>query len=107
MGASMSPECSDLKKFDLLKEIETKYKHMDKIKFHKSFRDDGLILFNGTMDEMAEFFVIANGIHPLLKFTYEISKAELPFLDLLIYKGKRFANHGILDLKVYGTKRSL
>ena len=100
MGASESPECSDIRKFDLLNEIESNYRHKNKILFHKSFRDDGIIILNGTKEELNEFFTIANRSHRLLKFTFELSDTHLTFLDLLIKKGKRFEESKILDIEV-------
>ena len=42
-----------------------------------------------------------NQLHPTLKFTYETSKTSIDYLDLTIFKGKRFRETGILDTKVY------
>ena len=42
-----------------------------------------------------------NQLHPTLKFTYEASKTSIDYLDLTIFKGKRFRETGILDTKVY------
>ena len=44
-------------------------------------------------------------LHPTLKFTCEISKNEVTFLDLIIYKGKRFQKEGKLDTRV-ATKKT-
>ena len=35
------------------------------------YRDDGFILFNGSPDEIKEFFDIGNSCHQYLRFTYE------------------------------------
>jgi hypothetical protein len=40
-------------------------------------------------------------IHPLLKFTYEYAHTSINFLDVNVYKGKRFENNATLDLKTY------
>ena len=53
------------------------------------------------MDELKNFFNLANSHHPFLKFTYEISHNSTTFLDLHIFKGKRFVEKNILDLKTY------
>ena len=65
------------------------------------YRDDGIILFNGTREQITELFEHGNSLHNLLKFTYEISEQELTFLDVSIYKGKRFQKSNILDVKSY------
>jgi hypothetical protein len=44
---------------------------------------------------------MANNAHKLLKFTFEISKISAVFLDLEIFKGPRFIESGILDIKSY------
>ena len=40
-------------------------------------------------------------MHPTLKFTHEWSKTEINFLDLTLYKGERFKNTQILDIKCF------
>ena len=52
-------------------------------------------------EQITELFEIGNSLHDLLKFTYEISEQELSFLDVSIYKGKRFNTSNILDVKSY------
>ena len=101
MGSRESPECSDLRKFDLLKDIYAKYNYVNKILLHKVYRDDGFIIFKGSIQEITEFFEIANKEHKLLKFTFDISENEVPFLDLLISKGKHFQTNNKLDTCVY------
>jgi hypothetical protein len=65
------------------------------------FRDDILILWTGTENELQMFFKQANSMHPTLKFTFEHSIQEVNFLDLTIYKGKNFKANGHLDTKVH------
>ena len=40
-------------------------------------------------------------MHPTLKFTHEWSKTEINFLDLTLYKGERFSNTQIIDIKCF------
>ena len=101
MGAVPSPEICDIRMYELTKSIISQYKHNQKILFHGRYRDDGFLIFNGNRSEAEEFFHIGNSIHPLLKFTYSISDTSMPFLDTETYKGNRFKNHGILDIKTY------
>ena len=101
MGSAHSPECSDLTMFELLKEIEKKFKFMDKVILHRKYRDDGIILFSGSKDELHEFYRIANNEHPLLKFTYEISNEKITFLDLNISKGPKFKEMKKLDMDTH------
>jgi len=41
----------------------------------------------------------ANSHHPTIKFAAEISNTETTFLDTVVYKGKRFRDQSILDIK--------
>ena len=43
----------------------------------------------------------ANLHHPTIKFTAEISDTETVFLDTVVYKGKRFKEKSILDVKTH------
>ena len=45
-------------------------------------------IYHGNENETR--FAIANGHHPLLKFTYEYAQTSMNFLDVNVYKGKRF-----------------
>ena len=44
---------------------------------------------------------LANRHHPSIKFTAEISDKEINFLDTTVYKGERFHNQGILDIRTH------
>ena len=81
--------------------IETNTNIKNKIVSHGRFREDGFIIFNGSLEEATRFFEIGNQVHPLLKFTYEISESSMVFLDTVIYKGIRFTESGVLDTKSY------
>lgn len=59
------------------------------------------LLFKGSEQALIEFYQIVNSIHPLLKFTYEISNSQIQFLDVTIFKGHRFQMEQILDIKLY------
>ena len=65
------------------------------------YRDDGVILYASSKEDIHDLFHIANNSHELIKFTYEISKDSITFLDTTLYKGPRFEQHGILDIKTY------
>ena len=43
----------------------------------------------------------ANNFHPTIKFTAEISEIETTFQDTIIYKGDRFRNDSILDIRTH------
>ncbi len=44
-------------------------------------------------------------MHPTIKFTVTISDDHIEYLDIIIFKGERFKESGILDIKMY-TKLS-
>ena len=48
-----------------------------------------------------DFIVLANRHHLTIKFTAEISNKEVNFLDTTVYKGKRFRDQGILDVRTH------
>ena len=60
--------------------------------------------YEGEENEIINFFEIANNIHPLLKFTYEIAETCITYLDTEVYKGKRFEEMKILDIKSHIKK---
>ena len=45
--------------------------------------------------------IIINQTHQTIKFTHEISDAELTFLDVTVYKGDQFQETNILDIKTH------
>ena len=45
-----------------------------------------------------------NLIHPTIKFTHEVRKNELTFLDVTVYKGDRFQTENKLDIKTHIKK---
>ena len=99
MGGASSAELADIRMFEILENILASFPHRDKIVFCARYRDDGFILYNGTFEEMHEFFRIANNSHRHLKFTYEISLEQITFLYTMVYKGDRFLSTGVLDLR--------
>jgi len=47
------------------------------------------------------FIQQANAFHPTIKFTAEISKNEITLLDTVVFKGERFTEKSILDIKTH------
>ena len=52
-------------------------------------------------DQIKQFIEQANNHHPMIKFTAEISEMETTFLDTSIYKGIRFQNDAVLDVRTH------
>ena len=65
------------------------------------YRDDILVIYESTLDNFKNLIHTMNQMHPTLKFTFEASDTSINYLDLTIFKGKRFRETGILDTKVY------
>lgn len=101
MGSKCSPELCDIRAFEVINEIINSYAQSHKIRFYGRYRDDGFMIFHSSVQEVVDFFELANAHHPLLKFTYDISETEMIFLDTVVYKGHRFRDNGILDIKHY------
>ena len=40
-----------------------------------------------------------NQTHSTIKFTYELNETELTFLDIILYKGNRFNENQLLDVR--------
>ncbi|XP_057310207.1 uncharacterized protein LOC130648186 [Hydractinia symbiolongicarpus] len=55
------------------------------IEFWKRFIDDIYFIFTGTELQLKQLFTHMNKIHPSIKFTFEYSKSDIPFLDTRIY----------------------
>ena len=57
----------------------------------------------GVVREIKSTFFIkeANKHHATIKFTAEISEKEINFLDTTIFKGERFHNDHILDIRTH------
>lgn len=101
MGSPSSPEISDIRMYQITEMLVNNSEYKQKICFHGRFRDDGFMIYDGSENEIKRFFETANECHPLLKFTYELSEVSLPFLDTCVYKGTRFQDYHILDVKSY------
>ena len=42
-----------------------------------------------------------NQLHKTIIFTFELNKTELTFLDITLYKGSRFKDKQILDMRTH------
>ena len=67
----------------------------------KRFIDDVFLLWNISRDEVNAFIEQANRLHPTIKFMAEISETGITFLDTYVYKGERFRNKSILDVRTH------
>ena len=101
MGQKSSGSICNLVVHELEKKIlqSTKYIHT-----LYRYMDDTLVFWTGSLAQLEDFIQFINTLHGSLKFTYEASVQSIQFLDLVIYKGKRFDETGILDIKCHTKK---
>ena len=99
MGTRMAVAFANL----FMAEIETKLLHQSSIKprVWKRYIDDVFSLWDVRKQDIDLFIEQANTFHPTIKFTAEISETEITFLDTVVYKGERFQNEAILDVKTH------
>jgi len=69
--------------------------------FFKRYIDDILIISNQSRKEVEAFLALLNKMVPSLKFKLESGGASANFLDLKIFKGRRFHTEGLLDIEIY------
>ena len=67
----------------------------------KRYIDNVLSLWDISKPDIETFIEQANLHHPTIKFTAEISDTETVFLDTTVYKGTRFRDQSILDVKTH------
>jgi len=65
----------------------------------KSYIDNIFSLWDNDKQEITLFIEQANNFQ--IKFTAEISENETTFLDTVIFKGERFRNESILDIRTH------
>ena len=96
-GNIASPEISDLVMYVLEKEFILTDPN---ILFYRRYRDDILMCYQGSTEDLQGLKDRMNTAHSTLKFTFEISNDIVTFLDLRIHKGPRFAQTGCLDHRI-------
>ena len=63
--------------------------------------DEIFSVWDYTKQEIYLFIEQANNFHPTIKFTAEISEIKTTFQDTIIYKGDRFRNDSVLDIRTH------
>jgi len=67
----------------------------------KRYIDDIFSLWDNSREDLTQFIDQANKHHPTIKFTAEISGTETTFMDTSVYKGERFLNESVLDIRTH------
>ena len=83
--------------------IETRLIQQSEIKPKewRPFIDDTFFLWDSDEKDVDQFIEQTNKFHPIIKFTAEISENEITFLDTVVFKGERFIEESILDIKTH------
>ena len=99
MGTKMAVAFANI----FMSAVETEILNLSKTKplEWKRYIDDIFSLWRTDRKEIDEFIALANRHHPSIKFTAELSDKEINFLDTTVYKGERFHNQGILDIRTH------
>ena len=97
MGTKMAPAYANL----FMGELEPKLIKLNSkaILIWKRFIDDIFIVWTDTESALDTFIENINKVHHTIKFTHEQSTEELTFLDTTVYKGPKFHETGLLDVK--------
>ena len=82
-------------------ETEILSKVVSKPTVWKRYIDDVFSLWDISKPDIETFIEQVNLHHPTIKFTAEISNTETVFLDTTVYKGTRFKDQSILDVKTH------
>ena len=99
MGTKMAPSYANLFMGKLEEKLQDEHIHT-----WKRYIDDIFIIWTGTKEELESYISKINTLHPTIKFTYEMDTDELIFLDTTVYKGDRFKQHNILDIRTHIKK---
>ena len=62
---------------------------------------DAFSLWETGTETINQFVLEANIHHPAVKFMAEISEKEINFPDTTVFKGKRFYEDAILDIRTH------
>jgi len=102
-GTAMGPKMAVAFANIFVASIETKIlsENIAKPTAWKRYIDDIFSLWDISKPDIEIFVERANSHHPKIKFTAEISHTEFIFLDTILYKGKRFQDQSVLDIKTH------
>ncbi|XP_069480952.1 uncharacterized protein [Ambystoma mexicanum] len=86
MGAAMAPSYANT----YMTYLEERFvlqnpRWKNKLKCLVRFIDDLFGIWNGSVDELNEFFTYMNTITPRIKFTHKFSQTSIEFLDVKVY----------------------
>ena len=82
MGTSLAPVYANLFMASFEKGFLPKLNYLT---FYKRYIDDMFAIIEGPIENVNRFQEEMKGLHPALLFTWEISPAKLPFLDVEVH----------------------
>lgn len=99
MGTKMAPAFAGI----FMADIEEEFLEQERIQPLAWWRyiDDILCIWPSDRESLDHFLHRLNDFHHTLSFTHTTSETSVSFLDLTLYKGQRFSQTGVLDLKPY------
>ena len=99
MGTKMAVAFGNIFTGEIERQIRNKSAH--KPLAWKRYIDDITSLWHTSRDVVEKFIEQANKHHLTIKFTAEISCTDATFLDTTTYKGQRFNNESVLDIRMH------
>lgn len=106
MGTSFAPQFANLYLLTYETEVFSNPNNEWKESFYRRYLDDIFVMTKNASTLFSHFNNI-NTWTADLRFTLEIGYIEVNFLDLTVFKGQRYSNSRILDLKLYTKPTNL
>ena len=97
MGTSVAPTYANIIVYMLERRLIERFSSY--IYLYKRYLDDILLFIEAS--KYNEICTAFNSLHPSLIYDFTCNNTSIPFLDLVLYKGERFAATGRFDLKVH------
>jgi hypothetical protein len=104
MGTSLAPILANLVLAILEHKMKISHsgdKNLIWPKLYKRFIDDILGIIQRTIKDIEYFIKIFNSMVPSIQVSLQMAGDKVNYLDLVIFKGERFLNSGLLDLDIY------
>ncbi len=102
MGTVVAPTYANIFMFMLERNLVNHLAKEKILLYYGRYLDDIILITRKlTTTETHKTHNTFNQLHPSIKFNWLVSDKQCEFLDLLIFKGKRFNNTNIFDLKVH------
>lgn len=99
MGTKVAPSFANL----FMTDLETAFLNTQPMKPASYWRyiDDIFLAWTGSREALEKFLTDFNAWHSTIHLTNEVSNSSVVFLDLILSKGTRFAERGILDFTIH------